>query len=65
MSLICRIFGHSWRYNFVTVPSKRICARCGKREGLNLRTLNWTETFDDDRSDKELVREWSRIGEVL
>ena len=29
-----------------------------KKEQLNLRTLEWTETFIDKRTDKELVKQW-------
>ena len=60
MKFLCVIFDHSWYYNFSSLPNKRICGRCGKRQALNLRTLNWTESFDDSRTDKELKKAWIR-----
>lgn len=58
MKIFCKIIGHSWRYNFPTMPNKRICVRCKIREKLNLRTLQWTDTFEDTRTDQELINKW-------
>jgi len=29
--LICKLFGHKYSYNFVWMPSKCICKRCGMK----------------------------------
>ena len=29
--LICKLFGHKYRYNFGWMPSKCVCERCGMR----------------------------------
>lgn len=65
MNLICRIFGHSWRYNFPpkSKPSKRICSRCmvkQLRRGWFLGDDYFVTTFnfEDKRTDKELINKW-------
>jgi hypothetical protein len=32
MNLVCWLLGHKWRYNFVWMPNKRTCVRCGRKE---------------------------------
>jgi hypothetical protein len=54
----CKFIHHQWRYNFPSIPNKRICKNCYKKEKLNLRTLEWTDTFIDKRTDTELVKQW-------
>jgi hypothetical protein len=49
---------HKWKYNFPSLPNRRICKRCRKKEKLNLRTLEWTDTFVDTRSDEVLIKKW-------
>ena len=49
---------HNWLYNFPSIPNKRICDKCEKREKLNLRTLEWNGTFEDERTNKELINKW-------
>lgn len=58
--ILCKIFGHSFRYNFPFIPNKRICERCYKKEVLNLRTFKWDGKFVDYRTDEELVKKWFR-----
>jgi len=38
MNFWCRIFGHKWKYNFVWMPNKRTCKRCGYAEKGTLNT---------------------------
>jgi hypothetical protein len=56
--IICYILGHKWKYNFPSIPNKRVCKRCKKREGLNGYNLEWSETFIDNRTDDELIKKW-------
>lgn len=58
MGMLCEMFDHKWKYNFTSMPNKRICCRCKIREALNLRTLEWSEKFTDKRSDEELIKKW-------
>ena len=59
MRLICKIFGHDWRYNFKWMPNKRICVRCKKKQTFNLVELYWTEeSFIDVRTNEELIDKW-------
>lgn len=53
-----KLLGHNWKYNFPSMPNKRICKWCGKREQLNLITLKWFDGFKDDRSNDELIGKW-------
>jgi len=32
MNFWCWLLGHKWDYNFVWMPSKRMCKRCDKKE---------------------------------
>lgn len=59
--LICKIFGHKWKYNFPSLPNKAICSRCKIKAELNLRTLEWynVNSFEGvKRSDEELCKKW-------
>jgi hypothetical protein len=29
-NLVCRILGHSWRYDIIHATAVRLCVRCGK-----------------------------------
>lgn len=61
MKLLCRVFGHEWRYNFPSTPNKRICVVCKDKSALNLKTLAWDESFITDRSNKELIDKWFKL----
>jgi hypothetical protein len=55
----CEILGHHWKCNFSTVPSKRICTVCKKRETFDLKKLEWSDkTFEDPRTDEQLIISW-------
>ena len=61
--LICDLFWHDWRYNFVSLPNKRICTRCKRREHWKIGTMFpeiWVEGFErvDERSDEVLLDKW-------
>jgi len=68
--LLCKLFGHRWRYNFPFQANKAICARCHKRmklvfkdveacgNGIYIHPYGWEEGFDDNRTDKELINKW-------
>lgn len=49
---------HEWKYNFPSIPNKRICTTCPKKEKMNLKSLEWNETFEDKRTDEELRNQW-------
>lgn len=61
--LICPVLGHHWKYNFSTMPNKRICVDCKLRQEIDLSTRIWHDGFDnrDERSDYELIRKWVDI----
>lgn len=61
--VMCRFFGHKWRYNFPisSMPNKAICEKCYAKSKLNLRTLDWEVVSDfenEKRTDKELADKW-------
>jgi len=61
--IICRIFGHKWRYNFKSMPSKAICSECCIKSKFNIYTLEWesVEHFEgDDRPDWLLIKKWTK-----
>ena len=61
--LLCKLFGHKWRYNFLTLPNKCICSRCKRKEQLDLYLLEWShvESFENEtRSNKELINKWNK-----
>ena len=47
MKLICRLFGHKWKYNFTLIPNKRICKRCGEKE-IGKFNINFHNPLNDD-----------------
>ena len=57
----CELFGHSWLYNFSTIPSKGICSICNTKIELNLRILEWdkVDSFDESLgTDEEIKKRW-------
>ncbi len=61
--VMCRFFGHKWRYNFPisSMPNKAICKKCYIKSKLNLRTLDWEVVSDfgnETRTDRELADKW-------
>ncbi len=59
--VMCRFFGHKWKYNFPSIPNKAMCTRCKCKSVLNLKTLEWisVKNFDKEkRTDEQLVRDW-------
>ena len=54
----CKFISHRWKYNFPNIPNKRICENCCKKEKLNLRTLEFSDTFIDKRTDLQLIKNW-------
>lgn len=55
---LCFLFGHSFKYNFPSIPNKRICKRCYKKEKWINYPYVWDDTFIDCRTNKELVDKW-------
>ena len=63
MKIICKIFDHDWRYNFPSIPNKRICKRCKEKQQLDLLHRKWDKIYtfgEDKRTDKELINKWHR-----
>lgn len=62
--IICGMIDHDWRYNFVSLPNKRICTRCKRREHWKIGTIPqiWIEGFpqEDKRSDAVLIEKWHK-----
>ena len=63
MSLLCKIFGHKWKYNFPvgSIPFRAICSRCEIKMKLNLAFLEWhgVDDFENEkRTNKELIDTW-------
>ncbi len=60
--LLCRMLGHHYRYNFPSIPTKCICARCRQKLQFNTEILRWYKVteFDDKRSDKTLINDWHK-----
>lgn len=56
--IICKVFGHSFKYNFPSIPNKRICKRCYKKEKWTNKPYVWDGYFTDKRTDKELINQW-------
>lgn len=57
----CKLFGHKWRYNFKSMPSKAICERCHCKSKLNIYNLEWEEVdgfLGESRTCSELVEQW-------
>lgn len=58
---LCELFGHKWKYNFPTIPNKRICSRCKEKNLLDLHTLkfNKVDKFENEkRTDDDLIKTW-------
>ena len=53
---------HDWKYNFPSLPNKRICVKCKVKHKLDLVELEWYETSfkTDGRTDEELIKAWVR-----
>jgi hypothetical protein len=59
--VICRFFGHKWKYNFPSIPNKAMCTRCKCKAVLDLKKLEWNNVdafIGEKRTDKELARDW-------
>lgn len=59
--VICRFFGHRWKYNFPSIPNKAMCIRCKCKAVLDLKKLEWNSVdafTGEKRTDKEIVRDW-------
>lgn len=69
MKFLCKLFGHKWRYNFPSMPNKRICKRCyEKEETYELDNIylfdGWIKVpyfENENRSDKELSGKWVKL----
>lgn len=67
MRSICAIEGHQYHYNFSSMPSKCICARCHQKWKANYsgdlvhgEVWNEVDAFEgEERSDDELIKKWS------
>jgi hypothetical protein len=62
-NIICYLFDHDLRYNYLPMPSKCICNRCGTKSELNLVNLEWEEVKSFTPilgTDKELKRRWHK-----
>jgi hypothetical protein len=58
---ICWLAGHEWKYNFPSLPNKRICRCCKSKQKMNLKTLEWYDVKKfpfDVRDDEEIIRKW-------
>ena len=65
-SILCKLFGHNFRWNFVSFPDKRICKRCRLRQkseinNKNVLTSIWTNGFEDNRTDEILINKWFKL----
>ena len=43
------------------MANKRINSITKERQRLDLKTLEWDDTFDDERTDEELIEKWFNI----
>lgn len=62
--IICELFGHKFLFNFVSMPNKAICKRCGLKAKWDLRHLAWRKTNEfqgEKRTDLELIKKWHRL----
>jgi hypothetical protein len=57
-NILCWLLGHDFKYNFPSMPNKRICKRCYKKEKWIKTPYVWNSTFEDTRSNKELASDW-------
>ncbi len=62
--ILCKIFGHKFRYNFGWMPSKAICKRCHKKwvaTGSLMDEWKEVDKFENEsRTDEEIIRKWVR-----
>ena len=61
LTIVCKVMGHKFKYNFPSLPNKAICEGCKLKMKLDLNTLEWenVEEFEGEkRSDEELCNEW-------
>ena len=65
--ILCKVFGHRYRYNSTTLPNKCICARCHKKWTADYSKDNlvkselWSEvdSFENEKhTDEELSKTW-------
>jgi len=65
--LICWLFGHSYKFNFASMPDKTICKNCKRKwywngkigEGYKwIETDKFTFTPGCERTDEELIKQW-------
>lgn len=47
MNFWCWLLGHKWNYNFVYMPTKRTCKRCGEKEKTEFNP-NFVHPIRDD-----------------
>ena len=47
-----------YKYNFPSVPNKRICTKCFNRQNLDLNTLIWNNGWVGERTNTELIDAW-------
>jgi len=62
--IICKIFGHKWRYNFPSLPSCCICKRCYRKKQVDLKTLKWhsiSTLKPITGTDKEIAERWFKL----
>lgn len=62
---ICKILGHKWLYNFLSLPDKCICKRCGHKAIYDYKTMTWIEIdrFSKNMgSDKEIKKRWKKYN---
>jgi hypothetical protein len=66
--ILCKLFGHQYRYNLQTLPNKCICARCHKKLVADYSKDNlikselWSEvdSFEnEEHTDEELSKTWA------
>lgn len=62
MGIICYFTGHRWLYE-PTVMHRRICRRCGLREGESFYSKDWVEGLYCNSlrrfSKEEIVEKWA------
>jgi len=59
--MICQLFGHKFRYNFPSLPSRCICQRCNLKMRFDVITLEWkiVDNFPETLgTEAELKKRW-------
>ena len=62
-NVVCRLFGHNWKYNFSSLPNKAICTRCNCKAVLDLKVIEWKSVNNfgkEKRTDKQLAQSWHK-----